>query len=100
MLIDLIPFSYFSNDIQKDCGDKKTGNGPNWLLVEGGGEKELTCCADCSAKFESEAQSSRNTSNSHGESTSSTLPSWLKDEFKRLNSNDQVNILTPPFYTF
>lgn len=30
---------------------------------------------------------------SHGESTSSTLPSWLKNENKRLNgSDDQENV--------
>lgn len=76
----------------KDRGSHKDGRRSSLVLIEGSEETQLTCCADCSANFETEAQSSRNTS-SHGESTSSTLPSWLKDENKRRQngSDDQVN---------
>ncbi|KAK1404671.1 Clp R domain-containing protein [Heracleum sosnowskyi] len=84
LALSLLPDS----DVQKDCERKKSENGSKWLLSEGGEEKQLTCCADCTSQFEIEARNSRNTT-CHGESTSSSLPSWLRDESKRLNSHDQ-----------
>lgn len=88
-------FSYIciNSSVQdKDRGSKKAGSRSNLVVVEGSEETQLTCCADCSANFENEAQSSRNTS-SHVESTSSTLPSWLKDENKRLNGSDNNQVI-------
>lgn len=69
----------------KERGSKNDGNRSSLVLIEDSEEPQLTCCADCSANFETEAQSSRNTS-SQGESTSSTLPSWLRNN----GSDDQV----------
>ncbi|KAK4432615.1 protein SMAX1-LIKE 3 [Sesamum alatum] len=46
------------------------------------GEVKLSCCADCSAKFEAEAQNLQT-------SLLSGLPSWLKDESRRLRNNNQ-----------
>lgn len=89
-------FSTFISDVQKDCESKLSENGSKWLLSDGGEEKQLTCCADCTTQFEIEARNSRNTT-CHGESTSSSLPSWLRDESKRLNSHDQVIISISAF---
>lgn len=89
-------FPHFISDVQKDCESKKSENGSKWLLSGGGEEKQLTCCADCAAQFEIEARNSRNTT-CHGESTSSSLPSWLRNESKRLNSHDQVIISISAF---
>ncbi|XP_022888470.1 protein SMAX1-LIKE 3-like [Olea europaea var. sylvestris] len=51
-------------------------------------EEKLNCCADCSAEFETEARNLR--TNTHNtEPTFSSLPSWLRNESRRLNSNDQ-----------
>lgn len=87
--LSLITDSYLQD---KERGSKKASNRSSLVLLEGREEAQLICCADCSAHFESEARSSRNTS-SQSESTSSTLPSWLKDENKRLNSSDdQENV--------
>lgn len=58
-------------------------------------EKQLNCCADCSAKFEVEALRLQKT-NSMNESTLSSLPPWLRDESRRLHSSthdDQVIII-------
>lgn len=54
---------------------------------------QLNCCADCSAKFETEARSLQTRGISYSESTLSSLPSWLKEESKRLKDNDQVIII-------
>ncbi|XP_044490309.1 protein SMAX1-LIKE 3-like [Mangifera indica] len=53
-------------------------------------EKQLTCCADCSAKFEVEARSLERR-NGNRESATSTLPAWLrqyKNENKTLSNNN------------
>ncbi|KAF5737414.1 chaperone protein ClpB4 mitochondrial [Tripterygium wilfordii] len=68
---------------------KKAENGHNWILLEG---EELTCCAECSDKFEAEAKSLQSRTNSSSCSTTSTLPAWLqqyKNESQRPNSMDQ-----------
>ncbi|OVA07122.1 hypothetical protein BVC80_1289g39 [Macleaya cordata] len=74
---------------------KRTGDGSGWSLLESSGvEKQLTCCADCSIKFQTEARSLV-TSTTHDSTTSSptsSLPSWLqqyKEENKRLTTRDQ-----------
>ncbi|KAK6152255.1 hypothetical protein DH2020_014890 [Rehmannia glutinosa] len=59
----------------------------NQLLLTNG-EIKLSCCTECSAKFEAEAQNLKtNFCNSTNGPTLSSLPSWLKDESKRLISN-------------
>lgn len=75
------------------------GNGCNDHRREEEAGGELNCCADCSAKFEAEARNLQTAGSiSNSESTlSSSLPSWLKEESKRLiKDNDQV-ILHIPF---
>ncbi|KAL1821215.1 hypothetical protein ACET3Z_016084 [Daucus carota] len=85
LALSLIPDS----DVQKDCESKQSENGSRWLdRSEGGEEKQLSCCADCTAQFEIEVRNTRKTT-CRGESTSSSLPSWLRDECKRLSSHDQ-----------
>lgn len=64
--------------------------------IELDGEKQLSCCGECSAKFEIEARSLQNYSNNNSESTnsSSPLPAWLqqyKNEQKAMGENDQVS---------
>ncbi|XP_019187514.1 PREDICTED: protein SMAX1-LIKE 3 [Ipomoea nil] len=71
--------------------NKKSENGSSWMVLENGDddnneEKQLNCCADCSAKFEVEALSLQKT-NSMSESTLSSLPPWLRDESRRLHSS-------------
>ncbi|PIN25895.1 Chaperone HSP104 [Handroanthus impetiginosus] len=61
---------------QSDKGDLPTN-----------GEMKLTCCEDCSLKFEAEARKLETNSN---EPTLSSLPPWLKDESPRLCNNDQT----------
>ncbi|KAH7512236.1 hypothetical protein FEM48_Zijuj12G0069000 [Ziziphus jujuba var. spinosa] len=66
-------------------------NGTNSLIVEVGGDKQLTCCAECSAKFEVEARSFQSTT-CNSDSTTSTLPAWLqhcRNETKQVSTNDQ-----------
>ncbi|KAI7990656.1 Protein SMAX1-LIKE 3 [Camellia lanceoleosa] len=86
--LSLIPDS----DVQSGSSSKKAGNRSSWLLIEGGNEtKELNCCAECSTKFKTQAQSLRS-STCTSEATPSSLPSWLqqyKDQNKRLANNDQ-----------
>lgn len=64
-------------------------------------ENQLTCCGDCSSKFKVEALRFQQNNASNIESstlTTSSLPSWLKEERQRLNSThhdqNQVNYLT------
>lgn len=57
------------------------------LLTDG--EVKLSCCNECSAKFEVEArylQARRNST----ELALSSLPFWLKNESRKLKENDQV----------
>ncbi|TMW81803.1 hypothetical protein EJD97_007803 [Solanum chilense] len=52
-------------------------------------ENQLTCCGDCSSKFKVEALRLQQNNVSNIESstlTTSSLPSWLKEERQRLNS--------------
>lgn len=63
--------------------DRREENQSSSLLLTNG---EVKLCADCSAKFEAEAQDIQT-------SVLSGLPSWLKDERRRLSNNNQVGIL-------
>ncbi|GKV07237.1 hypothetical protein SLEP1_g19036 [Rubroshorea leprosula] len=80
------------SDLQSQSTSKRGENGSSWLSLEGGEEKtQLTCCSDCSSKFEIEVQSLQN-SNTNTQSTTSTLPAWLqqcKDGNKGLGCNNK-----------
>ncbi|XP_010246734.1 PREDICTED: protein SMAX1-LIKE 3-like [Nelumbo nucifera] len=82
------------SDSQGQFRSKRTVDAPGWPLLEGA-EKQLTCCSDCSAKFETEVRSLTSSSHNHDSittSSTSSLPSWLqqyKNESKRNTSNDQ-----------
>ncbi|XP_059278562.1 protein SMAX1-LIKE 3 isoform X1 [Lycium ferocissimum] len=80
------------SDTQLELRSKASENGSCGMIVDNGDhyhEKQLTCCADCSSKFKLEALSlqQNNASNIESSTLSSSLPSWLKDERQRLNSN-------------
>ncbi|KAL1566102.1 protein SMAX1-LIKE 3-like [Salvia divinorum] len=53
---------------------------------EGSGETELSCCTECREKFRVE---SRELQASANELALSRLPSWLRDESRRLNDQEQ-----------
>ncbi|KAI3447396.1 hypothetical protein Pfo_004061 [Paulownia fortunei] len=72
-------------DEQIDARHRKAENRSSQLLLTNG-EVNLSCCADCSAKFEAEA---RNWQTSVCKPTLSSLPSWLKNESRRFRNNDQ-----------
>ncbi|KAF5750573.1 chaperone protein ClpB4 mitochondrial [Tripterygium wilfordii] len=77
------------SDLGSQSKINKAENGHNWFLLEG---EELSCCAECSAKFEAEAKSLHSSTNSSSCSTTSALPAWLqqyKNETQRPNSMDQ-----------
>nr|GMD92042.1 protein SMAX1-LIKE 3 [Ipomoea batatas] len=71
---------------------KKFEDGSSRRMIENG-EIKLSCCAECSAMFEAEALSIQNTI-SNTESSVSSLPSWLRDENSRLNSNDDQKCMS------
>ncbi|XP_059668660.1 protein SMAX1-LIKE 3 [Cornus florida] len=91
--LSLIPDS----DIQSESRSKKAAAGSSfsWFMLEGKEEdQQLTCCAECSAKFEIDARSLQS-STCNSEATTSSLPSWLqqyRDENTRLSSNDQDSV--------
>ncbi|KAK6231921.1 Clp [Theobroma cacao] len=79
------------SDLQSQSTSKKVENGSSWILLDDGEEKQLTCCADCSAKFENEVRSLQSSA-CNSESTTSSLPPWFqpyKDDNKGLGSNDK-----------
>ncbi|OMO68545.1 hypothetical protein COLO4_29594 [Corchorus olitorius] len=63
------------SDIQSQSTSKKVENGSSsWIFVDGGDEEnkqQLTCCADCSARFESEVRNLQSSSTCNSESTTS-----------------------------
>ncbi|XVF07559.1 hypothetical protein REPUB_Repub06bG0149700 [Reevesia pubescens] len=68
------------SDLQSQSTSKKVESGSSWILVDGGGEEkqQLTCCADCSAKFENEVRSLQSSTTCNSESTTSSLPPWFR----------------------
>ncbi|XP_008784103.2 protein SMAX1-LIKE 3-like [Phoenix dactylifera] len=77
---------------QNQLKSKRNGDGSCWSLLEDGLGSQLTCCADCSIKFETEARGLPNTSYSSNGSITSSLPSWLqqyKEDDRRTARNDQ-----------
>ncbi|KAK9122870.1 hypothetical protein Sjap_012472 [Stephania japonica] len=88
-----------SSDLQGQSQSRRSEDGSAWLLVENSGmeKQQLTCCTDCSIKFETEARSLVTSAhNSPAISTTSSLPSWLqqyKEERTRpTTSNDQESL--------
>ncbi|XP_072978904.1 protein SMAX1-LIKE 3-like [Typha angustifolia] len=80
------------SDSQSQMMGKRSGNGACWSFIEGGvvENTQLTCCAECSIKFDAEARSLPNNSFSNRSSiSSSSLPSWLRQDNRSANSNDQ-----------
>ncbi|KAI3471743.1 hypothetical protein Pfo_028396 [Paulownia fortunei] len=69
---------------------RRAENGSCQLLLTNG-EVKLTCCADCSSKFEAEAQNLQRSICDTNEPTLSSLPPWLKDTSRRLCNNDQFH---------
>ncbi|KAJ6914561.1 hypothetical protein NC651_016744 [Populus alba x Populus x berolinensis] len=84
------------SDLRCQSTSNKAGNGSSsWIIHEGREDKQLTCCADCSAKFESEARSLP-TNTCDSDSTTSGLPAWLqqcKNE-KNLQNSDNQNSMS------
>ncbi|XP_062112530.1 protein SMAX1-LIKE 3 [Humulus lupulus] len=79
------------SELKSDESSIKNGTSKSLSIVESG-EKQLSCCAECSAKFEAEARSLRSTTD-HQSTTSSNLPAWLQhcknDTKGLLKSKDQ-----------
>ncbi|KAM7505034.1 hypothetical protein LguiB_003938 [Lonicera macranthoides] len=91
LALSLIPES----DVQSDTQNKKAGNGStSWLFHDHQDKHNLTCCVDCSANFNTEARTTRTATTFTGDSSSSSLPLWLKDETKRLNSNNDQDCVS------
>ncbi|KAI3832566.1 hypothetical protein MKW98_002112 [Papaver atlanticum] len=84
------------SDLESSFRSKRIGDVSGWSLLESGVEKQLTCCADCSVKFHTEARTLlTNNHDSPTCSTTSSLPSWLqqyKEENKRVSSKDQESL--------
>ncbi|KAM1109217.1 hypothetical protein TB2_008493 [Malus domestica] len=88
-----------SHDLQSDQSTSKIAEtGSNKQMLEGGDQKQLTCCSECSAKFEAEARYLQQSSSiCNSESTTSSLPAWLqqyKNENKALSSTLDQNSVT------
>ncbi|XP_009372577.2 LOW QUALITY PROTEIN: protein SMAX1-LIKE 3 [Pyrus x bretschneideri] len=88
-----------SHDLQSYQSTSKIAEtGSNKQMLEGGDQKQLTCCAECSAKFEAEARNLQQSSSiCNSESTTSSLPAWLqqyKNENKALSSTNDQNSVT------
>ncbi|KAL5710428.1 hypothetical protein ACHQM5_020989 [Ranunculus cassubicifolius] len=82
------------SDSQGKFRNKNNGDSSCWPLLESRIEKQLTCCADCSVKFETEARSLVTSANNTPTSSStSNLPSWLQqyknESNKSFTANDQ-----------
>ncbi|KAJ4848927.1 hypothetical protein Tsubulata_004584 [Turnera subulata] len=66
------------SNLQTESTSNRTENGSiTWVAFEGGEEKQLNCCFDCSAKFEKEARILQSESCTT-DSGVSNLPAWLK----------------------
>lgn len=83
----------YISDTQLELRRKASENGSSGMIIDSKDQEKqiLTCCADCSAKYEAEVLNLQNSA-SNIDSTLSSLPSWLKDERQRLNNShhDQV----------
>ncbi|KAJ7971650.1 protein SMAX1-LIKE 3-like [Quillaja saponaria] len=81
------------SDLQSQSTSNKADNGASsWLLLEGRQEKELTCCAEPSSKFDTQIRSLQSSSCNSDSTTNSSLPAWLqqyKNETKGISTNEQ-----------
>ncbi|GFZ11670.1 double Clp-N motif-containing P-loop nucleoside triphosphate hydrolases superfamily protein [Actinidia rufa] len=83
------------SDLHGESKSKLSGEESSWSQIKFGVEKNLTCCIDCLANFNKEAQNIANNTHYNESTTTSTcssLPSWLqkyKQENKRENANNQ-----------
>ncbi|MQM15840.1 hypothetical protein Taro_048792 [Colocasia esculenta] len=77
------------------CDSGIWGDVSSRSLIDDGGENKLSCCRDCSAKFEIEARGLMNSASSDHGSVISTLPPWLqqyKEENRRATSSGQDHL--------
>jgi len=102
--LTFLPSFFLISDVQSDQSTiNKVGNGSSssssWIILEGKDEmmnqqQQLTCCSECSTKFETEARTLKTNTTCNSDSSTSTLPAWLqkcKNENNGLTSNlDQV----------
>ncbi|EEF29832.1 conserved hypothetical protein [Ricinus communis] len=68
-----------------------------WIMLEGEEEKQLTCCVDCTSKFENEARSLQSSTSNSDSTTTSTLPAWLqqyKNENQGVNNNNDQDCVS------
>lgn len=92
-------FLFSASDQRCQLQNNKTRDECGWSFLQDGLEKQLTCCTDCTSKFESEARLLANSTGHHNSNPTitSSLPSWLqqcKEENRRLTRNEKVNYLT------
>lgn len=89
--------------MQSQVTSKKVENGSSWWIsLDNGGDEnkqQLTCCGDCSTKFENEVGSLQSSSECNSESTTtSSLPPWFKpykEDSRGVGANDKVIITFP-----
>ncbi|XP_022940507.1 protein SMAX1-LIKE 3-like [Cucurbita moschata] len=63
---------------------------------------QLSCCAECSGKMETEARSLQGSNNSESTTSSAPLPAWLqqyKNEQKAMGENEQSCVAVTDLYT-
>ncbi|TYH54294.1 hypothetical protein ES332_D09G158500v1 [Gossypium tomentosum] len=88
-------------DAQSQVTSKKVENGSSWRIsLDNGGDEnkqQLTCCGDCSTKFENEVGSLQSSSACNSESTTtSSLPPWFKpyrEDSRGVGANDKDSAL-------
>ncbi|KAK6126500.1 hypothetical protein DH2020_039773 [Rehmannia glutinosa] len=88
-LMGIATFQTYMSGEQNVARHEGVENLSSQLLLTNG-EIKLSCCTECSAKFEAEAQNLKTSfCNSTNGPTLSSLPPWLKDESKRLSNKNQ-----------
>ncbi|WCJ34207.1 Double Clp-N motif-containing P-loop nucleoside triphosphate hydrolases superfamily protein [Euphorbia peplus] len=95
-----IPAGSLRLSLITDSDTVSTSNKVNqngWIILEGEEEddeqNQLNCCVECRAKFEVEARNLQ-TSTSNSDSTTSTLPAWLR-QYKNENNLANNNQASP-----
>ncbi|KAJ6698424.1 CHAPERONE PROTEIN CLPD CHLOROPLASTIC [Salix purpurea] len=80
----------------QSTSNKAENESSSWIIHEGGEDKQLNCCADCSAKFETEARGLPS-STCDSDSTTSGLPAWLRQykhekNVQNIDNQDSMSI--------
>ncbi|KAJ8900045.1 hypothetical protein K2173_024160 [Erythroxylum novogranatense] len=75
------------SDLESQSTSRKAEKTSGWIILENDEEKQLTCCSDCTPKFEIETRSFRSSNTSRSDSKSSTLPVWLQQYQVESNFN-------------